>query len=220
MGWKVSWDFCIHRYSFREYSLLQVQRSSDQSLLGECLTMITSSNLYAEFMRVVATPSDINQHCEKLRQLSAQCNRVTEFGMRSGVSTTALLAGQPKTFVTYDLNYHPVVDKLLSLKGKTDFSFKRGDTRLIGIDETDFLFIDTLHTEEQLTTELSRHAEKVKRWIALHDTMTFGYNDEGGGPGRGLRHALKDFLADRQEWRVIYDVPENNGLTVIEKTQN
>ena len=35
------------------------------------------------------TKSDINEHCDKLRELAAQADSVVEFGMRHGVSIIA-----------------------------------------------------------------------------------------------------------------------------------
>jgi nicotinic acid phosphoribosyltransferase len=36
-----------------------------------------------------STKSDINEHCDKLRELAAQADSVVEFGMRHDVSTVA-----------------------------------------------------------------------------------------------------------------------------------
>jgi|KBSSwiStaDraftv2_1062776.scaffolds.fasta_scaffold174202_2 hypothetical protein len=36
------------------------------------------------------------------------------------------------------------------------------------------LFIDTWHVCEQLETELSRHSVRVRRYLVMHDTVTFG----------------------------------------------
>lgn len=56
----------------------------------------------------------------------------------------------------------------------TTFCFIQASTLDIEIDETDLLFIDTQHTYAQLIAELRKHHSKVRRWIALHDTMIFG----------------------------------------------
>jgi hypothetical protein len=161
------------------------------------------------------TPSDINEHCPKLRDLAAQCAHVTEFGMRHGVSTVALLAGQPKRFVSYDLKHDPIAEVLRKQPGNTDFEFRRGDSLSVDIDETDLLFIDTRHTADQLWAELDRHAGKVRRWIVLHDTQIFGEHGEDGGPG--LLPALRRFLQANPEWSVVYHTQANHGLTVISR---
>ena len=44
------------------------------------------------FQKARNTPSDINEHCDKLRELASQSETVIEFGMRHGVLTVALLA--------------------------------------------------------------------------------------------------------------------------------
>jgi hypothetical protein len=85
----------------------------------------------------------------------------------------------------------------------------------IEIDETDLLFIDTKHTAAQLYGELQRHAARVRRWIALHDTETFGERGEDGGPG--LLSALQRFLREQPEWTVTYHSATNNGFTVISR---
>lgn len=108
---------------------------------------------------------------------------VIEFGMRHGVSTVALLSGQPKRMVSYDLNHDPVAEIRKSKQGATDFSFVQGDSLSIHIDRCDPLFIDTRHTADQLTNEFQRHAASVRRWIALHDSQIFGEHLEDGGPG-------------------------------------
>ena len=66
--------------------------------------------------------------------------------------------------------------RLAPLAGRTDFHFTVGDTKAIDIEETDLLFIDTLHTYDQLAAELARHGMKARRWIVLHDTTTFATN--------------------------------------------
>ncbi len=159
------------------------------------------------------TPSDINEHVPKLQELSSQCEHVTEFGMRHGVSTVALLTGQPKRFVSYDLNRSAEVDVLAKFAGKTEFSFVAGNSLQVDIEQTDLLFIDTLHTADQLYGELRRHSGKVRRWIVLHDTETFGEHGEGGGPG--LLPALRRFLQESPRWSVLSHAANNNGLTVV-----
>jgi len=163
------------------------------------------------------TPSDINEHCPKLRELASQCDHVTEFGMRHGVSTVALLAGQPQRFVSYDLQDDPIAEVLKRKQERTDFEFRRGDSLSVEIEETDLLFIDTKHTADHLYAELDRHAGSVRRWIALHDTQIFGESGEDGGPG--LLPALRRFLRERPEWSVIYHTQANHGFTVISRDE-
>lgn len=162
------------------------------------------------------TPSDINLHLPILRNLASECSHVTEFGMRGGVSTTALLAAQPDDLVSYDINYCPVADRLRSVAGACRFVFHIADTSSLQIDPTDMLFIDTLHVGPQLTTELINE-RSVRRYIAMHDTATFGLTGEGGGPG--LQASINQFLDEHPEWVIMYRTTKNNGLTVLERPE-
>jgi hypothetical protein len=164
---------------------------------------------------LVSTPSDINQHLPKLRELAIECDHVTEFGTRRGASTVAILAAQPKSFVTYDIQDYGISGDLERIKGNCEFSFMKADTREVSIAPTDMLFIDTLHQGEQLSVELQQ-AKMVRKYIVMHDTATFGQAGEGGGAG--LQSAIDAFLAANREWQVNYVSQENNGLTVLVRT--
>lgn len=161
-------------------------------------------------------PSDIQNHVPRLRDLASNCQSVTEFGTRSAVSTVAILRGQPGKFVAYDIHKCPRAIELTPIAGATKFEFVVGDTRKISIEPTDMLFIDTLHTYEQLSAELARHSDKVGKWIAMHDTVTFG--DRGELPNtKGLRPAINEFLA-KGGWTVEAEYEDSNGLTVLKRT--
>jgi cephalosporin hydroxylase len=167
------------------------------------------------FQKARSTPSDINEHSDKLRELASQSETVIEFGMRHGVSTVALLAGQPKRMISYDLNHDPIAEILKSRQGATEFSFVQGDSLSVHIEPCDLLFIDTRHTADQLSNEFQRHAGKVRRWIVLHDTQIFGERGEDGGPG--LLPAVRRFLNENPEWSVVHHTQANHGLTVLSR---
>ncbi|MCA9035744.1 MAG: hypothetical protein KDA91_11475, partial [Planctomycetaceae bacterium] len=166
------------------------------------------------FTEAATTPSDLNEHCEKLKELAAQCEHVTDFGSRPHVSTVALLAGQPQRLVSYAVDDR-FAKVLVERQGQTAFEARPGDSLSVEIDETDLLFIDTKHTAGQLQAELDRHASRVRRWIVRHDTQIFGEQGEGGGPG--LLPALRRFLREHPEWSVVYHTQANHGLTVISR---
>jgi len=168
--------------------------------------------LYAQ---LVVTPTDINEHLPKLRELAAQCDTVIEFGVRTARSSVALLAGQPKVLKSYDRRSSPHVKQLERWKGRCDYQFRQADVLDVEPEACDLLFIDTYHTAEQLTKELSRHAGQVRRWIAMHDTQIFGERGEDGGPG--LLVGLRAFLREHPEWGVVYRAEHNNGLAVVSR---
>jgi len=173
-----------------------------------------TSPLESAYYAAYARPSDINEHLSTLRKLATGCAHVTEMGVRHGVSTLALLAAQPTVMRCYDIGRYPEWDGILAMRGATDLSFTVADTRTLDIEPTDFLFIDTYHVYEQLQVELARHAPKVRRAIALHDTVTFGQRGENGG--RGLWPAVEEYVA-LGTFRVAQHYTNNNGLTVLER---
>ncbi len=174
------------------------------------------------FYKVARTGvSDIHEHIQVLWMLARGCGHVTEFGTRDGVSTTAFLHARPRRLVSYDLDYCLGARRRLErLAGPVNFTFQQADVRQVVIEPTDLLFIDTHHVYEQLKEELRLHADKVSRYIVLHDTEAYG--EQGGGeqgfePGRrGLKAALQEFLAEGT-FRVKHHFPDCNGLTVLER---
>ncbi len=172
----------------------------------------TLSELY---QAACATASDIHQHCPTLYALAKECRQVTEMGTRTAVSTTALLFAQPDNLVCYDRVRYPQVDVLQALAGRTAFAFHQADVLRVEIEETDLLFIDTWHVYGQLKQELRRHAGKVRKYIVLHDTTTFG--EHGETPGHaGLWPAIEEFLAEGL-FILKCRYENNNGLTVLER---
>lgn len=173
------------------------------------------------------TPSDINEHLEALYGFALQCDSICEMGVRGVVSTWAFLNAKPKKLICYDIERSSNIDAALgaAINAGIEMQFIENDVLKVDIEETEMLFIDTFHTATQLERELARHASKVKKYIAFHDTTTFWengetpYHDNMGDVacGRGLKYALLPFLANNPEWQVVYRTDKNNGLTVIER---
>lgn len=183
---------------------------------------------------------DINEHLPLLRNYSSQCKHVTELGTRFAVSTLGLLIGKPQKLISIDLNYHfykPYEEEVnrFAKECGVEYTFLQEDVLKIDIEETDLLFIDTLHTYSQLSKELHKHENKVRKWIILHDTVTFGIVNEkfyeNGNisnillsdvqPAKqGLMPALNEFLEKNKNWTVKEVFTNNNGLTVLQKNDS
>ena len=80
------------------------------------------------------------------------------------------------------------------------------------IDETDLLFIHSLHTRDRLLEELAKFAPSVTRYIVLGGTAGNGSRGEDGGPG--LVDAIKAFIAANPDWFIAAHTNEQYGLTV------
>ncbi len=166
------------------------------------------------YTRAATTPGDIWEHVSVLRSLSAKCESVTEMGTRGAVSTAALLAGRPKRMIAYDIDRHQAVAEIESAAAVEglDFRFVQADVLTVDIDPTDLLFIDTKHTYSQLIAELTRHGDKARKHIVLHDTVTFGTRGEDGGDG--LLPAIQQYFRPKHCWSLAIDQQFNNGLQV------
>ena len=188
-----------------------------------------NKNLLCFFNNLKNDPSDINEHLETLKYYASRSNHVTELGVRKIVSSWAFLLGAPHKLVCVDI-IHP--NDYLNDNGEKfgifkkycelldiDFEFILGDTLKIEIEETDLLFIDTLHTYDQLKRELALHANKVKNWIIFHDTESCGeyFISSNGVREGGLTYAINEFLVDNPQWKVKSIYKNNNGLTVLER---
>ncbi len=164
--------------------------------------------------------SDTHRWAPVLYALAKTCNHITEFGVDSGISTGALLASNPsKVFHAYDIKRLECVDALeeIAKREKVPFVFHQISTTAIDpIDETDLLFIDTLHTYDQLSAELRIHASRVKKYICFHDTVGFAVNGELPG-SRGLIPAINELITDTRQWQVLLHYQYGCGFTVLER---
>lgn len=185
--------------------------------------------------------SDINEHIPILRSLAKQCSTVTEIGVRSMNSTWGILLGLAEnrknnsSYVGIDLNQPPkqIIDLATKLARGNGiaFQFKQANDMQIDIEETDLLFIDSLHTYCHLTYELEKFAPKTRMFIAMHDTdKPWGfiddnlyYGDKSEYPPEisreksGLWMAVEDFLQNHPEWTLFQHRKNNHGFTILKR---
>lgn len=165
----------------------------------------------------VAHKCDTNELFPTFRTYAEKCDHVTEFGVRGVFTTWAFLASRPKRMVSYDIEYNPNIEgaKKEAQRAGVSFEFRQESTLEATIEPTDLLFVDTTHNYAHLKTELERHAEKVGKWILVHDTETFGEKGADGGPGE--KQAIQEFLFAHPEWIQKEHMTISNGLTVLER---
>lgn len=174
------------------------------------------------YRKAKTEPSDFNEHVERLKQLATECSSVVEFGTRHGVSTVAILAAQPKRFWTVDKQCQTCnIGHIQAVKGETDFQLVQSDSLTYDIKEpVDLVFIDTLHTADQIFQELTKHAPQCKKYIALHDTeYPWGQFDEGGGSGGGIRAGLDRWFDtdEGRHWSILEDHKNNHGFAILSR---
>lgn len=163
----------------------------------------------------------IAHYMEKLHTLAKECDHITEMGVNQVNSSWAFLNARPKKLVCIDITFeyaryeklgfgnHIWLESFKDLARKENLNLEliEKSTLDIEIEETDLLFIDTLHTYNQLKQELNIHANKVKKYIVFHDTTLFPE----------LNLAIKEFLEKNKEWVTYEVITSNPGLTIIKK---
>lgn len=176
---------------------------------------MTTQEIIENYERECSTPSDIVDHLPLIRRYAEQCNHLTELGVRSVVSTWALLASNPKRLLSMDIEECPVEEAVRCAKeAEIDFEFRCQDGLENEIEETDLLLIDTWHTYSHLLLEMLLHEGKVGKYMLLHDTAENW--PENGHPG--MLQAVKDFLKfTKGAWRLKEHVEACHGMTVIER---
>lgn len=168
--------------------------------------------------------SDISLALPELHYYAGKCKHITEFGVRNGHSTVALMygMGQAGKMISYDIHSTPFVDEFKEVCAKEGYHWifrleNTGNENLI-FEETDLLFIDTLHTCNHVMREI-RHAPKVKQFIIFHDTHTCWHLDSSGEGLEGIGRPIEQLLASN-EWDIVYQTYVNNGLMVLERVNN
>lgn len=167
-----------------------------------------------EYIAACNTPSDINRHVPVLRKLALECDSVVELGVRTGVSTRAFLPLNVK-LRSYDIEADARVNELFLMANSLgrDMQYIMGDSLKIDIEPTDLMFVDTVHSYDQVSAELARHASKVRKYIAFHDTFVFGLGREN------ILSAVIEFMMKNPEWEFYHYDTQNNGLTVIKRKE-
>lgn len=170
-------------------------------------------------------------HLPRLKALADGCSLVVEFGVKRGASSAALLLGAERVR-SYDVVATPQALQLQKVAGDR-WDYRLQDSRTADISACDLLLVDSLHTYAQVTSELERHADAVRRWLVFHDTITFGSIGANGETGQhlwtyrtgqsvpkaamGIRPAIDELMIRDQSWRIHAHYTDSHGLLVLER---
>ena len=162
----------------------------------------------------VERPIGSRVHATVLRELAAG-KRVLELGVCFGMSTAILLSARPSCMTSVDIRPFILEESFRAAAEEADlwWGFECADTTsnrrfMAGCD---FMFVDTLHTYDQVRAELTQHVgPEYPKVIAFHDTVLYGEVGDGpmtpdGTPPEGINRAIEEFRADNPQWRVKYE---------------
>jgi len=180
--------------------------------------------------------SDINEFFPVIEKYTRECNSVLELGVRWVTGTWAFLYGlreenkdyqSPKKYVGIDIDpiekwdaSAPELLKRGAEQRNIDYKFIQSDDldpRIIRtLPNFDLIFIDTLHTYDQVKKELEAYHSKANKYIMLHDTTSFRY---GGFEDDliGIWPAITEFLNKHPEWELWESLPSWPGMTILKK---
>jgi hypothetical protein len=131
------------------------------------------------YREVAAAPSDIQRHLPRLRREAR--GTVLELGVRGGSSTVALLAGlEERGGMLWSVDVEPASAAVFPDHAQWRFVLadSRDERSVIDAglpDELDVVFIDTIHTYEQVRDELAVWGDRVVPggMILFHDTDSY-----------------------------------------------
>lgn len=171
------------------------------------------------FLKYRAAPRDLNEHFPLLLEFGVQCSHITEFTKRRE-STVIWLTSAAKQIVSYNLEAGDEVVRVcqaLAQRDKvTDLKVEqKSSTEVPAIEETDLLFLDTVHHADRLRGELGKYGGQVRRFIVVRGTGAFGYVAEGGGDG--MFAALREWVELRSDWRVVFHTNAQYGITILSR---
>lgn len=179
-----------------------------------------SENIQDWYFACCKRKTDINEHLPLLCEYGQKSDGIVELGVRKGESTVAFLNARSTNLTSYDIKISKQARnlELQSKKEGISFSLIQADDLKITIPECDLLFVDTFHSYDQLKAELELHSGRVRKWIIMHDTVTFGdFAENSKVLHTGLKRAIDEFLTGNQEWCKILELANNNGLVILER---
>ena len=191
----------------------------DKKIVSFMETINTIDEFYN--YKLTEVGSDIYEHMPTLTTYAKECQHITEFGSRKGSSTVSMIKANTQKMISYDMYPTEDIDRLIELAKLENFNFEFKIQNVIAddfvIEETDLLFIDTLHTYTQLIQELTIHSGNVKKYIIMHDTQTFKNRGESGNLEKGLMDAVEKFVNENNNWEIEKIYINNNGLTILKR---
>jgi GT2 family glycosyltransferase len=170
---------------------------------------------FERFELIKNSASDINEHIETIFNITKGCKTAVSLQIGKGDAAFSLLLGC-QLHISVDPN--PAQDTINFLNeyfGKKSIVIRQNTCESIDVENFDVLMVDSHHTASNVEKELKAHAHKVNKFIIFHDTFLYGEIGDDGG--EGIKKPIYEFLSNNQEWKIIHEVNNNNGLIILAK---
>lgn len=191
-----------------------------------------------EYFRAVNTFSNINEHIELLYELGMESQSIVEIGNRSPCITSKAFLRTNAKLTTYNTPAQGLHDNGMingvkelfhkaKMLGKDVLYVEYVEPLGLEIEECDLLFLNVWNARDLVSKMLERCGNKSQKFIALHNTHTYGvrdekinwqdYPDKKAEPNEGLLTAVIEFLIKNRHWQIKEHRTNNNGLIVLER---
>jgi hypothetical protein len=170
---------------------------------------------FERFEIIKNSVSDINEHVETIFNITKGCKTAVSLQIGKGDAAFSLLLGC-QLHISVDPN--PAQDTINFLNeyfGKKSIVIRQNTCESIDVENFDVLMVDSHHTAFNVEKELKAHAHKVNKFIIFHDTFLYGEIGDDGG--EGIKKPIYEFLFNNQEWKMIHEANNNNGLIILAK---
>jgi len=192
-------------------------------------------------------PVDIYEHLPTLYKYASKCNSILECGVRSSVSSWALVHGliynnsDNKRMILNDIEKCDISKFLECTKNIPHLNVSYewvSDLDITLKENVDLTFIDTWHVGGHLKKELAKFSKLTNKYIIMHDTTIDEFTSEAiranlseeeinelsiassmsvDDVKMGLWPAIDDFLKNNSDWGLHERFTNNNGLTILNK---
>jgi len=153
---------------------------------------------------------DMPHRIKMLKEKFQGVKNITELGTYQGCSTALWLSLRPEKLTCIDIGTYLDLKTFQKAADEigTDFKFIQANSLDITIEPCELLFIDTVHREDHVYQELTRHADKVSKFLAFHDV-----NEELSSTIFGIRKWHKE----NPNWKIYYENYWLCGFLILEK---
>ena len=167
---------------------------------------------------------DLDEHLPKLYELAKKCDSATAITKRREAAIPLLAARCSKFVRVFSYETDALFEHLRTLQLEEKLTevltiSSPIDSNIQSIERTDLLFIDSVHTFEQLIKELSVYGPLVNKYIVLHDVAIYDFKGEDD-KSPGLLAAVIAFVRSNPEWTVVYHTRSQYGLMVLSRVDD
>lgn len=153
------------------------------------------------------------EYIRRLPHFLKDCESYRELGTNQGGSASVALLENLKYYELVDKsfkNFKPVKQHFDTYSKENNIEICYHEMSSLEVKtevKTDFILIDSVHKYKHVSQEIKLYESLTNKFMMFHDTFGF--------PGVG--QAVKDFLAETKNWKLVEEQNETPGYMVLER---